>query len=733
MYFIIQMEDQPKEETKQEETKQEQTNPEEKKEEEKKEEENQKDNLEENKDKEIENQDEQIDKEKVVENNENQDNKISTEEKKEEQNIDEEKEKAQKEKKEEQNIDEDKEKEEKEKKEKEKEEKEIKEKEEKEKEKKEKEEKEKKEKEEKEKEEKEKKNFEKNLWNQYEFLHKRYRTKIECFENILDIFNRVLNSLKDQHKVLNTIISKNFTLFPGTDYTQAAGINMIKKQIENKFRQLTSDIDLLKKNLIEHFKKHIDDVKNLEKNSYNQFIKLMSKYADSKNLLEKNKNKYHQSIKVAESSLKNSKSMKVKNIVNSQESQVTIQKLEDKAKSLLDEAKKNYDKYLTSLKDANKNREDTIEKQKQLINLYQSLEEKDGELLTNILKEIYNKQKEDNEGDKYFLGEMDSAIKAINIKRDKVNLINAYNSNEKPDEVIPLVQYQPQIDFEKGSSPEEYKINYEIIKAMKTSIPDLMPNFDIEKEDKKQEMRELSKKIFVTNIPFTEEEKNKLMEFLTTKWSQTYFLIYLSKQRTQGRFSRSQKLVKDLAEILNLILKSAEKENDYTAAKNCMILSQTYYYDEKDKDGNTKKKYLLDYILEYKWLRTPEFWRGIIDKMTVDEAHKYMKLNPKEPSVFDKDKKECIERLSNICFSQLLPYANNMKEFFVDDRLIVKIIDEFVEKYQIQKELADSIYSGVISEKTEEVEKLRKEYQDNPNFENELKSLEEVKKLHGAS
>ena len=74
-----------------------------------------------------------------------------------------------------------------------------------------------------------------------------------------------------------------------------------------------------------------------------------------------------------------------------------------------------------------------------------------------------------------------------------------------------------------------------------------------------------------------------------------------------------------------------------------------------------------------------------------------------------------------------------MKEFYVDDRLIVKLIDEFVEKYQIQKELADSIYMGVISEKMEEVEKLRKEYQDNQNFENELKSLEEVKKLRGVS
>ena len=570
------MEDQPKEETKpeethqeepkQEETKQEEKKQEETKQEEKKEEKIKENNLEENKDKQEENKNEQNDKDKVEENNKNQENQISTEEKKEEQNIDEEKVKEEKEK-------EEKEREEKERKEKEENEK-----------------REKEEKGRKEKEEMEKKSFEKNLWNKYDFLHKRYRTKIECFENTLDIFNRILNSLKDQHKVLNTIISKNFSLFPGTDYSQAAAINMIKKQVENKFRQLTSNIDFLKKTLIDHFKKHIDEVKNLEKNSYNQFTKLMSKYNDSKNLMEKNKNKYHQSIKVAELSLKNSKSMKVKNIVNSQETQVTIQKMEDKAKSLLDEAKKNYDKYITSLKDANKNREDCIEKQKQLINLYQNFEEKDGELLTNILKEIYNIEKEDNEGDKYFLGEMDSTIKAINLKKDKVTLINAYNSTEKPDEVIPLVQYQPQIDFEKAASPEEFKINYEIIKAMKTAIPDLMPNFDIEKEDQKQEMRELSKKIFVTNIPFTEEEKNKLMEYLTTKWSQTYFLIYLSKQRTQGRFSRTQKLVKDLAEILNLILKTAEKENDYIAAKNCMILSQTYYYDEKDKDGNTKKK-----------------------------------------------------------------------------------------------------------------------------------------------
>ena len=221
------------------------------------------------------------------------------------------------------------------------------------------------------------------------------------------------------------------------------------------------------------------------------------------------------------------------------------------------------------------------------------------------------------------------------------------------------------------------------------------------------------------------------MHYLTQKWSQNYFLIYLSKQRTNGRFQRTQKLLKDLAEILILILKSAEKENDYHAAKNCMILSQTYYYDEKDKNGNNKKKYLLEYILDYPWLRTPGFWRGIMEEMIRAEAKKYMDLNPDEHSIFDSNNKESVDKLSNICFSQILPYANNMKEFYMDERLIIKIIDEFVEKYKIQKELANIIYAGVISDKPEVLEQMRKEYRDNPNFENELLSLEEAKKKRG--
>ena len=589
---------------------------------------------------------------------------------------------------------------------------------------------EKEEKERKEKEEMEKKTFEKELWNKYEFLHKRYRKKIECFENSIDIFSRLLSSLKDHQKVINAIISKNYSLFPQGESTQSYTINLLKKGLEMEFNQLQTTIELIKRTLIDQFKKHKEEVKVSEKDMYNQFIKILGKYNDSKTIMEKNKNKYHQSVKVAELALRNSKAMKVKNIDNSTESQVTIQKLEDKAKELLNEAKKNYDKYILSLKDANKNREESIDKQIKLLNLYQSFEEKDGNFLINLLKDIYTRKKEESDAQNNLLIELNNSINDINLLKDKISIINSSKSDDKPEPWIPLVQYEPQIDFEKASTPEEYKINHEIIKALKSSIPDIMPNFDTDKENQKQEMRELSKKIFVTNIPFTDEEKNKLMQYLQQKWSQTYFLIYLSKQRTNGRFSRTQKLVKDLAEILNLILKTAEQEKDFHAAKNCMILSQTYYYDEKDKDGNVKKKYLLEYIVNHKWLRTPDFWRGIIEEMITSEAKKFMSLNKDETSIYDEKLKS---QLSNICFSQLLPYANNMKEFYMDDRIILKIIDEFVEKYNIQKELADSVYLGVISDKQEVIEKMRKEYKENPNFENELMTIEEVKKQKGIS
>ena len=575
--------------------------------------------------------------------------------------------------------------------------------------------------------------FVKIFWEHYEDLHQRYKKKCDYFENAIDIFSRILNSLKSHQKVLNTIVSKNYILYPDENSTQAKALNSIKKLFEFELSQIDLDIEVYKNNLTEQFRKLRDNHFSIEKENYSQLTKTLSRYNDAKLQLEKYKNKYNQSMKLAESSLRTAKTMKIKSVVSAKENQITLKKLEDKAKDILMEAKKYSDKYSNTLKEAKKIREEVIDKQKSLIEIYEKLELKDYEYFSYNLTPLINRLKEENEAKKVILDELEQDIKSMDNNKDLEGLMESYktdNSDEKPDDLVDLVQYEPQIDFEKASNPEEYKINHEIIVAMKNVFPDIMPNFDIEKESRKQEMRELSKKIFAINVPFTDDEKKKLMDFLQEKWSQNYFLIYLSRQRTQGRFARSQKLINDLADILTLILETSEQEKDYEAARNCMILSQTYYYEEKDKDDKVKKIYLLEFISSCKWFRNPEFWRGIIQTMIDLEIKKYLKNNPDEKSLYDKDKQESRERLSNFCFSQLLPYSNNMREFYMDDRVIIKIIDEFVEKYYVPKEFAESIY-GVINPNQKEIEKFREEYKNNPNLENELLSLEEVRKQRG--
>ena len=572
--------------------------------------------------------------------------------------------------------------------------------------------------------------FVKIFWEHYEDLHQRYKKKCDYFENAIDIFSRILNSLKSHQKVLNTIVSKNYILYPDENSTQAKALNSIKKLFEFELSQIDLDLEVYKNNLTEQFRKLRDNHFSIEKENYSQLTKALSRYNDAKLQLEKYKNKYNQSMKLAESSLRTAKTMKIKSVVSAKENQITLKKLEDKAKDILMEAKKYSDKYSNTLKEAKKIREEVIDKQKSLIEIYEKLELKDYEYFSYNLTPLINRLKEENEAKKVILDELEQDIKSMDNNKDLEGLMESYktdNSDEKPDDLVDLVQYEPQIDFQKASNPEDYKINHEIIVAMKNVFPDIMPNFDIEKESRKQEMRELSKKIFAINVPFTDDEKKKLMDFLQEKWSQNYFLIYLSRQRTQGRFARSQKLINDLADILTLILDTSEQEKDYEAARNCMILSQTYYYEEKDKDDKVKKIYLLEFISSCKWLRNPEFWRGIIQTMIDLEIQKYLKNNPDENFLYDKDKPESRERLSNFCFSQLLPYSNNMREFYMDDRVIIKIIDEFVEKYYVSKEFAESIY-GVINPNQEEIEKFREEYKNNPNLENELLSLEEVRK-----
>ena len=66
--------------------------------------------------------------------------------------------------------------------------------------------------------------------------------------------------------------------------------------------------------------------------------------------------------------------------------------------------------------------------------------------------------------------------------------------------------------------------------------------------------------------------------------------------------------------------------------------------------------------------------------------------------------------MNQIIFSQLLSFISNLNDFDMDKRLILKIADEFIKKYNYLSESnIEGIYE-IISKEKDDIEKLRKEY-----------------------
>ena len=59
------------------------------------------------------------------------------------------------------------------------------------------------------------------------------------------------------------------------------------------------------------------------------------------------------------------------------------------------------------------------------------------------------------------------------------------------------------------------------------------------------------------------------------------------------------------------------------------------------------------------------------------------------------DEKEKKSNMKNIVFSQVFSYSNNMVEFNINREDIISLVDKLCKKYEIEKEMVDSIIDNV--------------------------------------
>ena len=207
------------------------------------------------------------------------------------------------------------------------------------------------------------------------------------------------------------------------------------------------------------------------------------------------------------------------------------------------------------------------------------------------------------------------------------------------------------------------------------------PKYNIEIEKDKIITNNIANKILAfsnQNISLekpTKEEINKIKKLMDSKYNREIFIQKLNEFRNHGVFIIPNENFVIIGEIINSILNRIMNDSYYYSAKNCLILSQTFY---KKKDD--QKIFLQEEIKNNPLFKNKLFWDDFIlysIQVGITES-----IN----SNLNCDMNGDIKQYNNIVFAQLIPLADNMIEFGLDKEVIKELINPKIEYYKLSEE-----------------------------------------------
>ena len=535
----------------------------------------------------------------------------------------------------------------------------------------------------------------------FQTLQQRIDEKYKFFDTVcqnMREFNKILKTFSD--KLENQ--SKNFDNISHTleDQYLYDTYKLIHIKIIENIKAENTYADENLKMLEIHLNKY-----KAERHIYSELKNIRKNLEEEKVELKTNKTGYHKSG--------NEMEKKVQAFV---ESNLNIMNnlppnLKTQLNGLVKNPKKLLKKYKESIQKVNDLSISFNKKQNELFTLLPFFGNEDNKffsLLTNTFLTAIQKNSEFLELTKKNL----SIIQKNEKKDDLNNFINESLNNKSEEKKVELIQYQSGLEFNKCKDKNEFDKEAKVVETINKTMEDkIFPNYDYEADLKTFQEAKLIKKLFEMK-EIDENSGKELLDSLDDKMNHKAMFIVLSQLRTNSTFHRPKTFIQVFGKAFNKMINMANKNEIYDYVKNCIILSQTYFYDEGE-DKDKIKKYLFEEIKSNKILNNSHFWRGFIDSMLKLEFDRF-KVNHAYPD-YDIEKGENIpdrikRKLDEIVFSQLLSFITNLNDFEIDKRVILKIADEFIQKYKYLSESnIESVYQ-IISKEKDDLEKLRKEY-----------------------
>lgn len=556
--------------------------------------------------------------------------------------------------------------------------------------------------------------FFKLCWNNFEMIH---NEKVEYFSKLYTKFSNLSNYLSEFQKnydsleidaLLNPIVNDQFN-----------------DLIKNINKSMTMFIDL-NSVMVQTFLKEFKDINNIIKEEnilYEKVVAEQKKYKEKLEKMEKIKKHFYEKMENIEDSLKEKILKKNKKI-----------SIDNKKMS---QAMKDFNEYKTILEDYNKIKEEFNIDQKTLLEEhYIEIFKNEIKLFEVIKKKFYTAQKSINDYSSPLIEKYKNKKESKKEKNENEikyfnDLIAHYRSTELPEDKLNKIEYhlkhKPYVSDPQcspGDLVQANQISDEIIKCFRKTIKENYPDSGLQIQEAYLEIPDVFKLFFTLKVQVNDELKKEMLRLLKEDFSlYRQILIMLGKLRADGKLFASKDHMKFITILILEILKIAEQKIDFKAAKDCILLSQTYYI----LNDKNEKIYSFEAIKHLKWLKSSKFWREFLDEYINIEFIKFEEMYHLDVKIKDNPelKGKMRNKVKDVLFSCLVPYVNNMNELEIDKRIILKILDEIIERYNYLDEESKNNIERFISNSSEEIEQIRKEYKENPNLEYEIEKMNE--------
>ena len=551
-----------------------------------------------------------------------------------------------------------------------------------------------------------------------EIKYKKFTTKYKFYKDELQKKNKFLTtafSLFNEQIKLFESITKNINsrkkIFMEYDSTKEKDyICAIVKLIYESFEiMMNSDCEIIKE-LVANLSFLLDCIKKESKKLDSELEFIYGVLKEEKIKLEKQKNIFYDSIDNTETKLLD----KIDDIIKKNPEQ-NLKEFLFQDIEILQEAKSHFTDYRRSIAIVNKVTMEFNNKEKLYLDSFDNIENNSNLVISNILKSFLENQSIKND------------VCSQNIKKIKdfiiLNNNNILNNKEK-DNYLTVSKYSfdlmefenfesKKINFLNIKTTNEYKKYSWVVELLNKTIGNIYPNYSFDNEKKRNEVREIITKIIENQDTNNISEEEKIIIFKALKNNednQTLFINILNRLRSIGSYKKNKEIIELIGNSINIMLTSISINKNYEMAKLCILLSQTFYYENDKKE----KIYIFEFIKDNEWFHSEDFWRNFIDLLIWKELMKYQNnLKDNNINIFMKNNisKNLSNKIEDILFCQLTPSVRNMVEFNIEKKIIVKIIEEFIHKYDyLKQEKIDSIYN-LISDNKEEIQKLKEENQ----------------------